>query len=130
MNGGADQAGAFALNLEAALFATAVREMAHLIENLGGNARFAADYPGAGDLFVTCQGGRSTKAGFLLGKGIQSTELADHLPGVTLEGVDLIKQIGRSLPDIADYPLLNALADVILDGQPPQIVVNAAFQHQ
>ena len=44
--------------------------MQRLLELTGGNPAFAYGLPGAGDLFVTCQGGRSS-AGKLLGEGLE-----------------------------------------------------------
>ncbi len=135
-NGGIDHTGAMAHNLEAAIFATAVREMSHFLEILGGDPSFAFGYPGAGDLFVTCQGGRSSKAGKLLGSGIQAEDLGTHLPNVTLESVDLVHQLGASFPaiaayyqvEIAEFPLIASLAKVILEKSSPDEIVKAAFQ--
>ena len=131
----ADESNALAHNLEAAIFATAIGEMERFLIMLGANPQYASGLPGAGDLFVTCQGGRSSKAGRLLGAGIKQNDLQKHLPGVTLESVDVVKEIGKSIPALVsrydfhaeDFPLMSALINVIVNNQSPQVVFEAFY---
>ena len=61
--GGVDEAGAYMHNTAAALFACGAREIHQVLEMLQANPEFAFDLPGAGDLYVTSQGGRSVTLG-------------------------------------------------------------------
>jgi glycerol-3-phosphate dehydrogenase (NAD(P)+) len=132
-NGGVDGSGARAHNLEAAIFASAVTEMDRFLSMVGADRSFASGLPGAGDLFVTCQGGRSTRAGRLFGAGNSQAGVRQQMPGVTLESVDLVQEIGGALPAIAAYyqarrdmfPLMRALFEVIVKEEPPQILFEA-----
>jgi glycerol-3-phosphate dehydrogenase (NAD(P)+) len=134
-NGGIDISGAHSYNLEAAIFAAAVTEMDRFLGMLGADRSFASSLPGAGDLFVTCQGGRSTRAGRLFGSGSSEADVRQQMPGVTLESVDLVREIGSVLPAIAarygtqpgQFPLLRALFEVIVNGQPPRVLFEAVF---
>ena len=130
-----DESNAMAHNMEAAIFATAIGEMERFLEMLGANPHYASGLPGAGDLFVTCQGGRSSKAGRLLGAGIKQADLQTHMPGVTLESVDVVKEIGKSFPALVSryevppesFPLMSALINVIVNKQSPQVVFEAFY---
>ena len=133
--GGVDGVGAYTHNLEAAIFAAAVTEMERFLKMLEADASFASGLPGAGDLFVTCQGGRSTRAGRLFGAGNSQNEVRQQMPGVTLESVDLVQEIGKALPAIADrhqvsrknFPLMSALFEVIVNDWSPQVLFEAVY---
>jgi glycerol-3-phosphate dehydrogenase (NAD(P)+) len=126
---------AMAHNMEAAIFATAIVEMDRFLQMLGADRYYAAGLPGAGDLFVTCQGGRSSRAGRLLGAGVSANDLQTHMPDTTLESVDVVKEIGKSFPEITarynvvpeDFPLMSALIDVIVNNQPPTVLFQAFY---
>jgi glycerol-3-phosphate dehydrogenase (NAD(P)+) len=135
LQGGMDGAGAMAHNLESAIFAAAVTEMVEFLQMLGADWRFAAGLPGAGDLFVTCQGGRSTRAGRLFGAGNSHAEVRRHMPDDTLESVDLVQEIGRAMPAIAArynlsverFPLMGALYEVIENNRSPEVLFEAVY---
>lgn len=117
-------------NLEAAIFGRAVAEMARLVEVLGGRRETVAGLAGAGDLYVTCQGGRSTRLGKLLGLGRSVAEARKELssPGapVTLEGVDVAEIVLGALPvglGRRDLPILDRLHAILFDGAPAEELV-------
>jgi glycerol-3-phosphate dehydrogenase (NAD(P)+) len=117
-------------NLEAAIFGRAVAEMSRLVELLGGRRETVAGLAGAGDLYVTCQGGRSTRLGRLLGLGrsVAAARAELSAPGapVTLEGVDVAETVCGALPAglaPADLPILECLRAILFDGAPAEELV-------
>lgn len=119
--GGADATGAFMHNTAAALFAQSLAEMAYLVRLLGGGAETVYSLPGAGDLYVTAQGGRNSRMGRLLGLGLPYSEAVEEMPGETIEGVDAVVAIMPAIQQMtaegiiaADaLPLLRALHAII-----------------
>jgi glycerol-3-phosphate dehydrogenase (NAD(P)+) len=73
-------------NARAAVFAQGLIDMVRLAENLGGRADTIIGLAGAGDLYVTCLGGRNGRFGRLLGAG-ETAEQAKRVIGSTVEGV-------------------------------------------
>jgi glycerol-3-phosphate dehydrogenase (NAD(P)+) len=73
-------------NARAVVFALGLIDMARLGEQLGGRADTVLGLAGAGDLYVTCLGGRNGRFGRLLGAG-QTPEQARKVIGSTVEGV-------------------------------------------
>lgn len=69
----------------AAVFALGLRDMCRLALPRGGRAETIVGLAGAGDLYVTCLGGRNGSFGRLLGSG-QSPEQALATIGSTVEG--------------------------------------------
>jgi glycerol-3-phosphate dehydrogenase (NAD(P)+) len=124
--GGADPAGAFMHNTAAALFAQCCVEIDHLLAMAGAARDLAFSLPGAGDLYVTCQGGRSVRTGNLLGVGYSYAEAREVMAGETLEAVLLIQTLSVALPKLTArgvlqpdaLPLMRALVDVVVRGQP------------
>jgi glycerol-3-phosphate dehydrogenase (NAD(P)+) len=100
-------------NLEAAVFARAAQEMEGLVRTLGGRAETVRGLAGTGDLFVTTQGGRSTRLGRQLGLGKTLAEAREALGNPTLEGVEIAQAVRR-----ADLPLLSRLRAILFDGLP------------
>jgi glycerol-3-phosphate dehydrogenase (NAD(P)+) len=133
--GGMDTAGAAMHNLEAAIFATAVTEMESFLQMLGADRSFAFGMPGAGDLFVTCQGGRSTRVGRLFGAGNSHVEVLEQMAHETLESIDTVQIIGKGLPWIAarysfpleKFQLMAAMFEVIVNHQSPQVLLDAVY---
>lgn len=120
-------------NLEAAIFGRAVAEMSRLAEALGGRRETVAGLAGAGDLYVTCQGGRSTRLGRLLGLGRSLAAARAELsaPGapVTLESVDVTEIVCGALPagvGATDLPILEALRAILFDGAPAEALVTVS----
>lgn len=113
-------------NYESAVFAQATWEMGHLAAALGGDPRSAAWLPGAGDLDVTTNGGRTGRFGKLLGLGLTVPEAIERMEGATLECLDILRTLRAGLPAyerrgkirLVDLPLLQHLWDVALDGLP------------
>lgn len=134
-SGGADAAGAHMHNLAAALFGQACTEMARILEVAGATRSFAFGLPGAGDMFVTCVGGRTIRLGTLLGTGHSIREAREMLAGLTLEGAEIIRNMGRAIPRFvaqgklgaAELPLLRLLVDIVIHGRPAEILLDTFF---
>ncbi len=73
-------------NARAAMFAQGMIDMVRLAEARGGNPSTVVGLAGAGDLYVTCVGGRNGRFGQLLGAGA-TPEQALRSIGSTVEGV-------------------------------------------
>ena len=107
-------------NYEAAVFAQALQEMARLVELAGGQRAAAFGLAGAGDLMVTCQGGRTGRFGGWLGRGLELREAIAQMAGATLECLDVIRVVGGALPALEqagklrpdELPLLRHLHEV------------------
>jgi glycerol-3-phosphate dehydrogenase (NAD(P)+) len=114
-------------NLAAAIFAQGMRETAYLVDRLGGKPESVYGLAGAGDLYVTCQGGRNSRMGRLLGLGIPYSQAkAEHMLNDTVEGASLAFAIGETienmihkgdLDDIA-LPLLLTMIDIVCHDAP------------
>lgn len=134
-SGGVDKAGAHMHNLGAALFAQACIEMHRVLELTGGNTAFAYGLPGAGDLYVTCQGGRSTLLGKLLGEGKSHPEAVKLMEGETLEAALFVQQMAKALPLMEakgiltsqQMPFMQMLIDVIVKHQPVAFLLDRFF---
>lgn len=113
-------------NLESAVFAQAVIEMSRVAVAVGGRAESALGLPGAGDLDVTCNGGRTGRFGRLLGLGIGRDEAIRRMEGATLECLEILAVLRRAVPALEEagrlspgaLPLLAHLMEVALDGRP------------
>lgn len=73
-------------NARAAMFAQGMLDMVQLAEARGGRATTILGLAGAGDLYVTCVGGRNGRFGQLMGSGA-STEQALRTINSTVEGI-------------------------------------------
>jgi glycerol-3-phosphate dehydrogenase (NAD(P)+) len=92
---------------------------------MGGGLETVFSLPGAGDLYVTTQGGRNQRMGRLLGLGIPYSSAVEEMPGETIEGVDavaigpaiehMIAQ-GKLEPDA--LPLLRKLYRIVTRNEP------------
>lgn len=134
-SGGVDAAGAHTHNLAAALFGEACTEIERLLRVAGGTPAFAYGLPGAGDLYVTCMGGRTVRLGTLLGKGHSLTEAREILAGLTLESAEIVRVMGRALPRLVqsgllgpdELPLMRGLVDIVVHGRPVSILLDSFF---
>ncbi len=122
-------------NHEAAVFAQAAVEMAMLVDLLGGRPTAALGMPGVGDLFVTCQGGRTSRLGRWLGLGLSLPEAIEKMQGATLEALDIISVISQALPSLQDrgfitqddLPLMRHLCAIVNDGAPVDVPFGRFF---
>ena len=73
-------------NARAAMFAIGLQDMTRLAQAAGGRQETILGLAGAGDLYVTCLGGRNGTFGRLLGAG-QTPAQAQETIGSTVEGV-------------------------------------------
>jgi glycerol-3-phosphate dehydrogenase (NAD(P)+) len=110
-------------NPAAALFSQAVREMEHLVTAVGGLLESVHSPAGVGDLYVTCQAGRNSRMGRLLGSGMRYREAKSHrMPDDTVEGADLARAVGPAIEemmargdlDSERLPLTAAILDAVL----------------
>ncbi|HWZ89211.1 MAG TPA: hypothetical protein VNW92_10185 [Polyangiaceae bacterium] len=127
-NGGAP--GSVAMhNCEAALYAQAIREAEALVALLGGAAQSVPGLAFAGDLNVTCNGGRTGRFGRFLGQGLGRVGAVAAMNGATLEcleiletlrvGLGVLERTGRL--ERGSLPLLEHMIEVALDDQPVAI---------
>ncbi len=86
----ADIAAAKNHNYAAAVFTQGLAETAYLVQLLGGSLETVYSLPGAGDLYVTTQGGRNSRMGRLLGMGRAYSDAVEEMPDETVEGVDCV----------------------------------------
>jgi glycerol-3-phosphate dehydrogenase (NAD(P)+) len=134
--GGPDAAGAQMHNLTAAVFAQGCAEMHRLLQHVDATPGFAYQLPGAGDLYVTCQGGRNVRLGRLLGQGHSPREALEVMAGETLEGAETVRVMGDALPKLEargliapqDLPLMRALVRSIVGGRPVELPLGAFFR--
>ena len=90
--------GALMYNLSSSVFTQALEEMTILVEALGGEARTVLGLAGSGDLYVTCQAGRNSRMGRLLGLGLPYSQgKAQHMAKDTVEGAQLALDLGPTL---------------------------------
>jgi glycerol-3-phosphate dehydrogenase (NAD(P)+) len=133
--GGIDAADAHMHNLASAIFAQACTEIERMLEVIGGARSLAYGLPGAGDLYVTCQGGRTVKMGRLLGLGHTNAEARQIMSGETLEGAAIVQVMGTVVPRLVsrgrvkneDLPLMRMLIDILVHGQPVNLALEAFF---
>ena len=127
---GKAQNGACMHNLSAGLFVQAMLEIRYLLGFLGGETDSAYGLAGAGDLYVTCQGGRNSRLGQFLGTGLHYSEAKkNHMAEDTIEGAELALAIAPTLRrllaqkqiDRAALPLAIAIMDAVCDDKPMQI---------
>jgi glycerol-3-phosphate dehydrogenase (NAD(P)+) len=106
-------------NARAATFAVGLRDMCTLSSALGGRIDTIVGLAGAGDLYVTCLGGRNGNLGRLLGSG-QTPDQAQRTIGSTVEGV-ANTTAALELADKLGVELVAAriVADVLSGDLPP-----------
>lgn len=124
-------------NQAAAIFAQGLWEIAYLVDYMGGQVQSVFGLPGAGDLYVTSQGGRNTRMGRLLGLGWQYSQAkAQHMPNTTIEGADLAQAIGLTIERMvaaeklagSRIPLLRTMIRVVCHDEIAQIPWDDFFQ--
>src|SRR5690606_23322283 len=117
----------WSLNAASFAFTQAQEELRRLVAWLGGRDETATGLAGMGDLHVTVGGGRNSRLGRYLGKGMTIREAcAGPLAGETVEGVDtgralapgLMAAISAGTLNAAELPMTCALIASILDDRP------------
>ena len=99
----------------------ALNEMSIWLERCGGQASTVMSLSGVGDLYVTTLGGRNGRFGQYLSEGHKPSEImSQHMAGVTVEGLSVLKLIKQSVAaghcDISSLPLFSQIdAAVHLD---------------
>ena len=134
-SGGVDAAGAHMHNVAAAAFGQACTEIERMLQIAGGSRHFAYGLPGAGDLYVTCQGGRTVRLGKLLGMGHSFSQAREIMAGETLESAEIVRELGKALPGLVkrgrlgpdELPVLRALVDVLVHGRPINVPLERFF---
>lgn len=133
--GGVDAAGAHMHNLAAAAFAQGCFETERMLEIAGATRAFARGLPGAGDLYVTCAGGRTIRLGQLLGAGHTYAEARQIMAGETLESAEIVRTMSVAVPKLTErgilapdeLPLMRALIDIVVHGQPVNLKCDQFF---
>lgn len=124
---GAASNGALMNNLSSSVFAQALGELAILVTASGGKAASVYDLAGVGDLYVTCQAGRNSRMGRLLGLGLPySRAKTEHMAADTVEGAQLALDLGPTLDAMMTagtlaaekMPLTRAVIDAICRDRP------------
>jgi glycerol-3-phosphate dehydrogenase (NAD(P)+) len=114
-------------NLAASLFAQSIREICFIVNFLGGTPASPLGLPGVGDLYVTCQGGRNMRIGYLFGRGERFSQARKDLsPTETIEGAQFADAVGPTLEawfasgriDKRDMPLAAAMIDAVCHDAP------------
>jgi len=80
---------------KAAYLARGMKDMAKVINSLGGEEKTLSTYAGIGDLILTCTSGtsRNFSCGKLLGQGYNLAEAIEKLNGKTVEGIKIIESL-------------------------------------
>lgn len=113
-------------NPTAGLFAQAILELKYLVSAMGGDPATVDGLPGVGDLYVTCQGGRNSRMGRLLGKGLRYSEAkVRHMPDDSVEGAELAMAIADGVQglfanaslDPARLPLMRLIFQSVVQDQ-------------
>ena len=124
-------------NCEAALYAQAILEARQLLALLGGDPECASGLPFAGDLNVTCNGGRTGRFGRFLGQGLGRAGAIAAMNGATLECLEVLETLRSGLADLAtkssrfrlsDFPFLSHMLEVALDDRPVELPYQQFFK--
>lgn len=122
-------------NYAAAIFAQGLAETAYLVQRLGGNLETVFSLPGAGDLYVTTQGGRNARMGRLLGMGKPYSDAVEEMPDETVEGVDCVlavmpaieQMIAQGKIEADALPLLRTLHRILTRNAPADFDFESFF---
>ena len=110
------------LNTAATLLQQSINEMIIFTEKMKGKRDTVIGLAGVGDLYVSDKGGRNSKMGHYLGQGMSFAEAKKtKMPNDTIEGVDLVLEIGSKVKsdfDIKKLPLMSSIIDTICDEKP------------
>lgn len=133
---GVAESGAVMHNLSAAIYAQGLNEIIYIVNYMGGQTRTAVTLPGAGDLYVTAQGGRNGRMGRYLGLGMPYSEAkSKYMADVTIEGAQLAEAIGPTVKNLITQgtldgralPLLQTMIEIVCHDAPVDIPWDAFF---
>jgi glycerol-3-phosphate dehydrogenase (NAD(P)+) len=133
---GIDEEGDVMHNMAAAIYAQGLCEIAYLVDFMGGEVESVYGLPGAGDLYVTCMGGRNMRMGRLLGSGMRYKEAKkQYMVDDTIEGAELAFAIGPTIEAMVErgdlegaaLPLLKAMIDIVCRDAPVKIPRDSFF---
>ena len=106
-------------NTASALITQSIHEMEIFVEHLKGKKETVKGLSGLGDLYVSSAGGRNALMGSFLGEGLTFSEAKkSKMKEITVEGADLIKEIGKKVKEEFDekkLPLMIAMINAILE---------------
>ena len=106
-------------NTASALITQSIYEMEIFVEHLKGKKETVKGLSGLGDLYVSSAGGRNALMGSFLGEGLTFSEAKNSkMKEITVEGADLIKEIGKKVKEEFDekkLPLMIAMINAILE---------------
>jgi glycerol-3-phosphate dehydrogenase (NAD(P)+) len=109
------------LNTASALIKQSIQEMEIFVEHLKGRKETVKGLAGLGDLYVSSGGGRNSKMGAYIGKGMTFSEAKKtKMEKVTVEGADLAIEIGKKVNQDFDkkkLPLMLGMINAILDNK-------------
>jgi glycerol-3-phosphate dehydrogenase (NAD(P)+) len=134
--GGLSDIGAAMYDPAGMLFAQGLLETAILVELLGGRLESVYTLPGAGDFYATCHGGRNYKLGRFIGGGLSYRQaMAEKMPGETVEGAELLLEIGPALERMIEaakldgdrLPLIRRLWRIVAQDAPAEFPWEAFF---
>jgi len=107
------------LNAAAGLIQQSIDEMVIFTEKLKGKKETVIGLAGIADLYVSADGGRNSKMGKYLGQGLTFQEAKKtKMPNVTVEGAELIFEIGSKVKkdfDETKLPLMITIINTILN---------------
>jgi len=106
-------------NTASALITQSIYEMEIFVEHLKGKKETVKGLSGLGDLYVSSAGGRNALMGSFLGEGLIFSEAKkSKMREITVEGAELIKEIGKKVKEEFDekkLPLMIAMINAILE---------------
>ena len=113
------------LNTAASLIQESIYEMIIFTQKINGRKETVMGLAGIGDLYVSADGGRNSKMGEYLGKGMTFKEAKKNkMPNETIEGADLALEIGSKIKSDFDdntLPLMKSIINTICDEVPLKI---------
>ena len=113
------------LNTAAALMQESIYEMITFVEKLKGKKETVIGLAGIGDLYVSADGGRNSKMGEYLGKGMTFKDAKKiKMPNDTVEGVDLALEIGTKVKrdfNNKTLPIFISMINTICDEKPLKV---------
>tara|TARA_Y100000817_G_C16803926_1_gene520971 strand:- start:180 stop:1211 length:1032 start_codon:yes stop_codon:yes gene_type:complete len=108
-------------NTSAALVKQSIYEMEVFTEFLKGEKETVKGLAGLGDLYVSAAGGRNSKMGAYIGEGMVFSEAKKiKMPNITVEGAELIFEIGKKVKEDFNeqkLPLMISMINAILDNK-------------